>query len=83
MPQEREFLSRSRDAYRKALDLYATIPAFSEVPARIRVTQRRLESVERRLAEFDARQPGNGSLPSELVPPAGLSRFNPLVRPWA
>ena len=83
MPQEREFLSRSREAYRKALDLYATIPAFSEVPARIRVTQRRLENVERRLAEFDARQPGIGILPTDLVAPAGLSRFDALAGPWA
>jgi len=83
MPQEREFLARSRDAYRKALDLYATIPAFSEVPARIRVTQRRLENVERRLAEFDARQSGTAVSPLELVLPPGLSRAAAPGSTWA
>ena len=55
MPQEREFLTRAREACQKALELYATIPDFTDVPAHIRVTQRRLEVVERKLAELEGR----------------------------
>lgn len=51
MPQEREFLTRARDAYRRALDLYTKIATFADVPGHIRLTQRRLEGVERKLGD--------------------------------
>jgi serine/threonine protein kinase len=50
MPQEKEFLTRARDAYRKALELYTAIANLPDVPAHIRTTQRRLDEVERKLA---------------------------------
>lgn len=53
LPQEREFLTGARDAYRRALDLYTTIASFPDVPAHIRTTQRRLEDVERQLHEIE------------------------------
>lgn len=52
MAQEREFLVRSRDAYRQALDLYTKIAGYADVPANIRQTQRRLDAVERKLSEI-------------------------------
>ena len=70
MPQEREFLTRAREACQKALEQYATIPDFPEVPAHIRVTQRRLEVVERKLAEIEGRSwlPDLEGLGRMLVP---------------
>jgi hypothetical protein len=54
MAQEREFLVRSRDAYRQALDLYTRIAAYAGVPANIRLIQRRLDAVEDKLLKIDA-----------------------------
>ena len=53
MPQERELLIRSRDAFAQALDLYTKIAAFADVPAHIRQTNRRIEAIEKRLHEMD------------------------------
>jgi hypothetical protein len=53
LPQERDFLTRARDAYRKALELYTTIANFPDVPGHIRTTQGRLEAVERKLDALD------------------------------
>jgi serine/threonine protein kinase len=53
MPQQRELLIRSRDAYRQALDLYTKISTFGGVPAHIRKTQRQLDGVERKLIELE------------------------------
>jgi serine/threonine protein kinase len=50
--QEREFLIRSRDAYREALNLYARIAGYADVPANIKQTQHRLDEVERKLSPF-------------------------------
>lgn len=49
MPQERDFLARAADAYRQALTLYPKAGTFANVPANIRLTQRALDQVERRL----------------------------------
>ena len=49
MPQQREFLTRARDAYRRALDLYTSIATFGDAPDQIRATQRRLDRVERQI----------------------------------
>ena len=79
MPQEREFLTRSREACQKALELYSTIPDFLEVPAHIRVVQRRLEFVERKLAEIDGQSlaPAESNLGRMLLPLVrdALSKF--------
>jgi tetratricopeptide (TPR) repeat protein len=66
MPQEKEFLAGSRDAYRKALELYTSIATFSDVPAHIRTTQRRLEAVERKLDDLEERT-SNGSTPGRIL----------------
>ena len=70
MPQEKEFLTGARDAYRKALDLYATIANVSEVPAHIRTTQRRLDAVERKLETIDMQ---TGSTPDRIL--RGIGRI--------
>jgi serine/threonine protein kinase len=52
LPQEKEFLERSRDAFKTALELYAKIADLPEVPGDIRATQRRLDVVEQRLDDM-------------------------------
>lgn len=58
LPQEIESLTRARDAYRKALELYTSIAGFADVPTHIRTTQNRLAIVERKLSELE----GSGGL---------------------
>ena len=53
MEQEREYLTRARNDYRKALELYTDIATFGDVPGRMRVMQRRLDRVEKKLDELD------------------------------
>jgi len=53
MPQRREFLVRSRDAYREALDLYTKIAGYADAPANIRLTQKRLDTAERKVLVID------------------------------
>ena len=53
MPQEREYLTRARDDYRRALDLYVDIATFGDVPKQMRLMQRRLERVEEKLDKLD------------------------------
>jgi hypothetical protein len=83
MPQEREFLLRARDAYRRALELYETIPTFAGVPARIRDTQRRLDTVERRLSALDAREHRDLTSPPSSPAPGGAARKPGSERSWA
>jgi hypothetical protein len=49
MPQRRDFLTRARDAYQRALDLYTSIATYGDAPDQMRSTQRRLERVQRQL----------------------------------
>lgn len=51
MPQQREYLTRARDDYRRALDLYVEIATFGDVPRQMRLMQSRLERVEQKLDE--------------------------------
>jgi serine/threonine-protein kinase len=67
MPQEREFLTRSRDAYRQALDLYDTIVGFGDVPTQIRITQRRIDVIDRKLGELETRSFERQHLPGEAM----------------
>jgi predicted Ser/Thr protein kinase len=53
MPQERDYLTRSSEAYEQALDLYNGIPAFNGVPTSVRHTQTGLERVKGRLAQLE------------------------------
>jgi predicted Ser/Thr protein kinase/tetratricopeptide (TPR) repeat protein len=53
MPQERDYLARSSEAYQQALDLYTGVPTFTGVPASLRRTQAGLQRVKGRLGEID------------------------------
>ena len=53
MPQEREYLTRARDDYRKALELYTDIATYGDVPRQMRLMQLRLERAEQKLDEMD------------------------------
>ena len=70
MPQVREFLADSRDAYQKALDYYTSIATFGDAPARIRTTQRRLDQVQAKLDEIEARE---ASTPEKIL--RGIGRI--------
>jgi serine/threonine protein kinase len=52
IPQERDYLTRSAEAFRQALELYSKAISFGGVPANIRQAQRALNQVEQRLAEL-------------------------------
>jgi tetratricopeptide (TPR) repeat protein len=52
MPQERDYLARAAEAYRQALILYPKAATFANVASNIRLTQRALDQVERRLDEL-------------------------------
>jgi hypothetical protein len=70
MPQGREFLTGSRDAYRKALEYYTSIATFGDVPTHIRTTQRRLDRVEDKLRAIEDRE---SSAPEKIL--RGLGRI--------
>jgi len=52
MPQERDYLERSRDAFQEALTRYSTVSGFGNAAISIRETQRRLDRVQERLDEI-------------------------------
>jgi hypothetical protein len=52
MPQERDYLERSRDAFQEALTRYSTVSGFGNAAISIRETQRRLDRIEERLREI-------------------------------
>jgi hypothetical protein len=54
MPQERDHLERSAEAYRQALTLYMSLKDYSKVGADIRQAQQSLDRIEKKLAEFTA-----------------------------
>jgi hypothetical protein len=53
MPQERDYLTRSSEAYQQALDLYTQIASFSGVPGSVRKTQAGLERVKNRMGDIE------------------------------
>ena len=53
MPQERDYLTRSSEAYQQALDLYTQVASFSGVPGSVRKTQAGLERVKNRMGEIE------------------------------
>jgi tetratricopeptide (TPR) repeat protein len=76
MPQERDYLERSADAYREALTLYAKAGSFTNVPGSIRTAQRSLNRVEVLLADLPDPQLGNAVTSTDTTlspsePPAG------------
>jgi predicted Ser/Thr protein kinase len=54
MTQELQYLNRSREEYRKALDLYSKITAYGDTARQMRATQRGLASTEQRIALLTA-----------------------------
>jgi hypothetical protein len=52
MPQERDYLSKASDAFRDALTRYSSVAGFGNAAKSIRETQKRLDSIEQRLAEL-------------------------------
>ena len=83
MPQEREFLTRAREAFRQALDLYTKIGDVPDAAAQVKATQRRLDGIDRKIAALDARLPSPLQLaPGTIVAPV-VERPTPEVAPWA
>ena len=58
LPQERDYLTRSADAFREALTRYANVTGFGNAAANIRDTQKRLQRVEERLVEISRLEGG-------------------------
>jgi eukaryotic-like serine/threonine-protein kinase len=63
MPQEREYLTRAAEAYRRSLELYATATAFPNVTSNIRLSQRALTQVEERLDALSVQPPAEVMVP--------------------
>jgi tetratricopeptide (TPR) repeat protein len=91
LPQERDYLSRAADAYRQALALYPKAGTFANVPGNIRLTQRALDQVQRRIDELSA-APAGPAAPAGETGTVALSHIetNPGERatargslPWA
>jgi serine/threonine protein kinase len=53
MPQERDYLTRSSEAYQQALDLYTGVPTLAGVPTSVRRSQAGLQRTKGRLGEID------------------------------
>jgi tetratricopeptide (TPR) repeat protein len=49
---EQEYLKRSADAYRQAINLYSTIPGYADAPRSLRAAQLGLEQAEQRRGEL-------------------------------
>jgi serine/threonine protein kinase len=67
MPQERDYLERAAEAYREALNRYLGIQDFSNVGPNIRLVQRALNRVEKRLTELSG--PATETVPSSSSAP--------------
>jgi hypothetical protein len=52
MAVEQEYLTRSADAYRQAIDLYSKVLGYAEAPRSLRAAQRGLEQIEQRKNEL-------------------------------
>jgi serine/threonine protein kinase len=64
MAVEPEYLARSADAYRQAIDLYSRALGYAEAPRMLRAAQRGLEQVEQRKGELS----GASGRPKPLPP---------------
>jgi hypothetical protein len=52
MAQEHEYLTRSAEAYRQAIDLYSKVLSFADVHRTLRAAERGLEQVQQRIDEL-------------------------------
>jgi hypothetical protein len=48
---ERDYLARSAEAYRQAIDLYSKVPGYADAPRSLRAAQHGLEQIEQRRIE--------------------------------
>jgi hypothetical protein len=68
---EREYLARSAEAYRQAIDLYSRILGYADAPRSLRAAQHGLEQIEQRRTESPAPAVKPGTVPpSRLAAPA-------------
>lgn len=71
---EQEYLRRSADAYRQAIDLYSTVPGYPGAPRNLRAAQLGLEQIEQRKSELsNAVRPGSAR-PFRLASPQAAQR---------
>ena len=68
MPQHGDYLTRAAEAYRQALALYEQSIGFANVPSNIRLTQRALDQVQRRLDALSPAAMEDGELQLALPP---------------
>jgi len=52
MAVEQEYLARSAEAYRQAIDLYSKVLGYADAPRSLRAAQRGLEQIEQRKREL-------------------------------
>jgi tetratricopeptide (TPR) repeat protein len=69
LAQEQEYLTRSAEAYRRALDLYAKVTGFADVARTMRLTQRALGQIELRIADLS--RPAVPFAPQQDLAPTG------------
>ena len=68
---EREYLARSAEAYRQAIDLYSRILGYADAPRSLRAAQHGLEQIEQRRTESPAPAVKPGTVPPfRLAAPA-------------
>jgi tetratricopeptide (TPR) repeat protein len=63
LPQQKEYLARAADSYRRALEFYSGAPAFGDVADNVRLTQQRLTSVQDILDALE--EPSEPSFPGD------------------
>jgi len=57
-PQEQDYLTRSAEAYRLALECYSNAVGYGDVPRNVRTAQRGLTQIEERLEELSSKTSG-------------------------
>ena len=71
---EQEYLRRSADAYRQAIDLYSTVPGYADAPRSLRAAQLGLEQAEQRRGELSGPVRPGTPRPYRLAPPQAAER---------
>ena len=78
MTQERQYLNRAVDEYRKAIELYSQVPAFGDTTRQLRAAQRGLASTEQRVAAVSAvpeiAEPAADAVPESTTAGPGADR---------
>ena len=76
MAVEQEYLTRSAEAYRQAIDLYSKVLGYADAPRSLRAAQRGLDQVEQRKGEV------SGASGRPDTPPASRLAAPQAVQPW-